>query len=79
MLAEWTKLRTVPSTPWLLAGTVAVTIAVTALYVSSLEMMECLDPAGCVVDFPKFSLWGIWGGQAVVAGSTPGPYDLDLT
>src|SRR6266849_701183 len=58
--AEWTKLRTLASTGWLLAGVVALTVTVTAATVAAAAVAPGLDPA-------KLSLTGIQAGQAVVA------------
>jgi ABC-2 type transport system permease protein len=60
--AEWTKARTVPSTFWLLAGAVAVTIALSAGVAAATKCTpaSCGDPA-------KVSLTGTYLGQAVVA------------
>jgi ABC-2 type transport system permease protein len=62
--AEWTKLRTVPGTVWLLAGTVALTVAVSAAAVAA---NSCPSGVACPVDTTKLSLTGIELGQAVVA------------
>lgn len=64
--AEWTKLRTVPSTWWLLLAVAAVTAAIGAGAVSGLSTAHC-PPAGCREDVVKTSLAGVWAGQAVVA------------
>ena len=58
--AEWTKLRTLASTGWLLAGAVALTIAVSVAAVAAAAVAPGLDPA-------KLSLTGVQAGQAVVA------------
>ncbi len=58
--AEWTKLRTLASTWWLLAGAAALTVAVSAAAVAAAAAAPGLDPA-------KLSLTGIQAGQAVVA------------
>jgi ABC-2 type transport system permease protein len=63
--AEWTKARTLPSTPWLLIGLVALTVAVGALAAASLHVRDCADPANCGEDFAKLSLAGLWLSQAV--------------
>lgn len=60
--AEWTKLRTVPSTAWLLLTAVALTVGVSALTTS---VVKC--PASCTADTTKLSLTGIMLGQAAVA------------
>jgi ABC-2 type transport system permease protein len=61
--AEWTKLRTLPGTGWLLLAAAALTAAVGALAANS---VTC--PAGaCQLDPAKVSLTGVDLGQAVVA------------
>jgi ABC-2 type transport system permease protein len=65
--AEWTKLRTMPSTPWLLLGVVASTILVGAGYLDSLDASHCRSPAECLPDPTRASLYGIQLGQAAVA------------
>jgi ABC-2 type transport system permease protein len=65
--AEWTKLRTVPSTAWLLLGAVAATVAASAIFADSVNTSGCLSPAECPADTTKLSLSGVLFGQAVVA------------
>lgn len=60
--AEWTKLRTVRSTAWLLATAVVLTVGVSTLTV---EIVKC--PASCGADTTKTSLTGVMLGQAIVA------------
>ena len=60
--AEWTKLRTVPSTGWLLLTLIALTVGASAL---AAEVVKC--PASCGADTTKLSLTGILLGQAAVA------------
>jgi ABC-2 type transport system permease protein len=61
--AEWTKLRTLAGTFWLLAGVAVLTAAVSAAAVAA---TRC--PAGhCYADTTKLSLTGVVFGQAVVA------------
>ena len=61
--AEWTKLRTLPGTGWLLLAAAALTAAVSAIAANA---VGC--PAGiCQIDPAKVSLTGIYLGQAVVA------------
>jgi ABC-2 type transport system permease protein len=60
--AEWTKLRTVASTGWLLLTSVALTIGVGAI-MSSVE--RC--PASCGADPAKISLTGVLIGQMTIA------------
>jgi ABC-2 type transport system permease protein len=61
--AEWTKLRTVPGTGWLLLATVALTVAVSGVATAGVNHMS----AGADLDTTKLSLVGIYLGQAVVA------------
>jgi ABC-2 type transport system permease protein len=60
--AEWTKLRTVPSTGWLLLTLIALTIGASAL---AADVVKC--PASCGQDTTRLSLTGILLGQAAVA------------
>jgi ABC-2 type transport system permease protein len=61
--AEWTKLRTLSGTFWLLAAVAVLTATVSAAAVAG---NQC--PAGhCYVDTTKLSLTGVDFGQAVVA------------
>ena len=62
--AEWTKLRTLPGTGWLLLGVVAATVIVGATVSASLS---CTSTAACHPDITKLSLTGTYLGQAVVA------------
>jgi ABC-2 type transport system permease protein len=62
--AEWTKLRTLPATPWLLAAIAALTVAVSA---AASAATQCPTGTACPVDTGKLSLTGIQFGQAVVA------------
>lgn len=65
--AEWTKLRTVASTAWLLLATVGLTVAASAAAAAGVDTGSC-GPAGeCPADLTRLSLTGIWLGQAVVA------------
>ena len=61
--AEWTKLRTMPGTGWLLLAAAALTAAVGALAANS---VSC-PAGGCQLDPAKVSLTGIDLGQAIVA------------
>jgi len=56
--AEWTKVRTVPGTVWLLAGVVGLTVALGALAAGA------MPPGG---DPAKSALTGVVVGQAIVA------------
>ena len=61
--AEWTKLRTLPGTGWLLLAAVALTAAVSAIAANA---VSC-PGGGCQVDPAKVSLTGVDLGQAIVA------------
>ncbi|MEV0644432.1 ABC transporter permease [Phytomonospora sp. NPDC050363] len=61
--AEWTKLRTVAGPRWLLAGMVAVTVALSA---AAASVSTCVSP-GCGGDPVELSLTGVDLGQALVA------------
>jgi ABC-2 type transport system permease protein len=62
--AEWTKLRTMASTGWLLLGVVLVTVAVSA---AADAADVCTSSVGCHPDVTRLSLTGTDAGQAVVA------------
>ncbi len=64
--AEWTKLRTLPSTWWLLMATVALTVALGAAATASLSTAPCADTGGCREDTVKLALTGVWLGQSAV-------------
>jgi ABC-2 type transport system permease protein len=61
--AEWTKLRTVAGPAWLLAGIIALTVAVGAAAASAAQCQS----ATCGIDPAKVSFTGIYLGQAVAA------------
>ncbi|MFC1432699.1 ABC transporter permease [Streptacidiphilus sp. N1-3] len=61
--AEWTKLRTLPGTAWLLLAAVALT---TGLGAAVSAAVSC-PSAGCGQDAARLSLTGIQFGQAAVA------------
>jgi len=61
--AEWTKLRTVADTVWLLVAAIVVTTAVSAATASAVTCSS----TGCNQDATKLSLTGIDLGQAVIA------------
>lgn len=66
--AEWTKLRTVRSSGWLLLGVSALTIAVGALIVGSTRFDGCTPEAGgCDVDTARVALAGVYVGQITAA------------
>ena len=60
--AEWTKLRTLASTGWLLLGVVAFTTAVSA----AADAAASCPAGGCQADQAKLSLTGVQVGQAIV-------------
>src|SRR5258708_25180112 len=62
--AEWTKLRTLSGTYWLLATAVAVTVAVDVAIVSA---TRCPAGPGCPRDTAQLSLTGVQPRQAVRA------------
>jgi ABC-2 type transport system permease protein len=61
--AEWTKLRTVASTGWLLLGAAVLTAAVSA----AADAAATCPASGCQADPAKLSLTGVQAGQAIVA------------
>jgi ABC-2 type transport system permease protein len=61
--AEWTKVRTLPGTGWLLLAAAALTAAVGVLAANS---VSC-PAGGCRLDPAKVSLTGVDLGQAIVA------------
>jgi ABC-2 type transport system permease protein len=61
--AEWTKLRTVPGTIWLLLGVISLTAA---LGTAADAAAKC-PSAGCGLDPARTSLTGIYLSQAIVA------------
>jgi ABC-2 type transport system permease protein len=64
--AEWTKLRTVAGTGWLLLATIALTVALSAAAAAAVTCSSS-STAACQPDITKLSLTGIQLGQAVVA------------
>ena len=61
--AEWTKLRTLASTGWLLFAVAVLTIAVSA----AADASATCQSGGCQADPAKLSLTGVQVGQAIVA------------
>jgi ABC-2 type transport system permease protein len=61
--AEWTKLRTLTSTGWLLLAVAVLTIAVSA----AADVSATCQSGGCQTDAAKLSLTGVQVGQAIVA------------
>ncbi|GAA3968595.1 ABC transporter permease subunit [Actinomadura viridis] len=64
MRAEWTKLRTLPGTPWLLLALVGLTVAGSA---AAAALVSCPRP-GCGYDTARVSLSGVQAGQALAGG-----------
>lgn len=64
--AEWTKLRTLTETWWLMAGAVAVTVAASAAIAASTHVSPG-GPGGSGQDPTKLALVGLDLGQAVIA------------
>ena len=64
--AEWTKLRTVPSTGWLLLAVVAGTVALGAAASAAVDPAHCATAATCAEDPVRTALTGVWLGQALV-------------
>jgi ABC-2 type transport system permease protein len=62
--AEWTKLRTVPGTAWILTAICVLTVAVGA---ATAAATRCGAGPRCAIDTTRVSLTGIEVGQAVVA------------
>ncbi|MQY02665.1 ABC transporter permease [Actinomadura macrotermitis] len=67
MRAEWTKLRTVPSTPWLLAATALALVAVGYAAVAGASTEHCPTPAECFEDTTRLSLNGVRLAQVMAA------------
>ena len=65
--AEWTKLRTLAGTWWLLAAAVAVTIAAGVAVAGTAALPSGGVPAGAAADPARLSLAGVTLGQAIVA------------
>jgi len=66
--AEWTKLRTLASTWWLLVAAVALTIAVGAAVGAAFQCQRfACAPAQTGADPAKISLAGVYLGQVIVA------------
>ena len=64
--AEWTKLRTIVGTWWLMVGAVAVTAAASAVIAASTQVSPG-GSGGAGQDPPKLALIGVDLGQAVIA------------
>lgn len=64
--AEWTKLRTVPSTGWLLLGTVLATTTVAAAVAAGVHLPPCRPGLPCTADTTSLALYGVRVGQVTV-------------
>jgi ABC-2 type transport system permease protein len=65
--AEWTKLRTVPSTGWLLLGTIAATAGTGAATAGAIHLPACRPGSPCQADTTRLALYGTRAGQVTVA------------
>jgi ABC-2 type transport system permease protein len=65
--AEWTKLRTLASTGWLLLAAVALTVGVSAATAAAATCPSGSSSGSCQPDPVKLSLTGVQVGQAIVA------------
>jgi ABC-2 type transport system permease protein len=63
---EWTKLRTVRSTGWLVLAVLGCTVATGALTTYSVDTSLCATPTSCDEDTVKLSLFGTYLGQVAV-------------
>ena len=62
--AEWTKVRTVRSSGWLLVGITTLTLGLGALVAASVRFDGCAPPGGdCDVDATRIALSGVYVGQ----------------
>jgi len=61
--AEWTKLRTVAGTAWLLLGAIALTVALSAI----VALAVSYGSIGSGQDITRLSLTGVYLGQTIVA------------
>lgn len=64
--AEWTKLRTLPSTGWLVLTAALLTIALGAVVAVSVNVSLCPTPTTCGEDTTRLALIGVWIGQVGV-------------
>ncbi|MBF9132459.1 ABC transporter permease [Plantactinospora sp. S1510] len=65
--AEWTKLRTLPSTTWLGLTVLVATVAFSALATLAVDTSQCPTPTECFEDTTRVSLWGVRVAQVAVA------------
>lgn len=64
--AEWTKMRTMPSSGWLIFAALGVTVAVSAVVTAAADVRHCPTPTTCFEDLTKLSLTGTRAGQVVI-------------
>lgn len=64
--AEWTKLRTVVSTPWLVLTAVEAIVGIGAAVTAARDTRGCPTPSTCFEDLPKLSVTGAQYGQIAV-------------
>ncbi|HEY7484995.1 MAG TPA: ABC transporter permease [Streptosporangiaceae bacterium] len=64
--AEWTKLRTVQSTAWLLLAVTGCVLVVGCVAMWSVSTDACASPTACDEDTAKLSLFGVYLGQLAV-------------
>jgi len=65
--AECTKLRTVPSTGWLLVGTIAATAGISAAIAGAIHLPACRPGLACQTDTTRLALYGTRAGQITIA------------
>jgi len=66
VVAEWTKLRTVPSTAWLALAVAASTVLLGTLATASVDTSQCPSATECFEDTTKLALTGVWLSQSAV-------------
>ncbi|HEV2893768.1 MAG TPA: ABC transporter permease, partial [Actinomycetota bacterium] len=66
LASEWTKLRTVSSTAWLVAAAVGCTVLLSSAMAASVDTSQCPSPASCQEDTTRLALTGVWVGQVAV-------------
>lgn len=66
IVAEWTKLRTVPSTGWLALAVAVATIVLGVIATASVDTSQCPSATECFEDTTKLALTGVWLGQSAV-------------
>jgi ABC-2 type transport system permease protein len=64
--AEWTKLRTLPGTRWLVLGILLGTVGAGAAQAASIDTAACPTPTTCFEDTTAVALGGVVLGQAAV-------------